>query len=73
MKKVLIQILLISYLFPVYNIGDIISSSDQNVVLNVCDQTSEYNVGDEVKLSDWNGATNGGEYHVIWLELSASW
>ena len=25
------------------------------------------------KLSDWNGSTNGGDYHVIWLEMSASW
>ena len=24
-------------------------------------------------LAAWNGATNGGEYHVIWLEMSASW
>ena len=25
------------------------------------------------KLADWNGSTNGGDYYVIWLDLSASW
>ena len=73
MKNKILQLLLIALLFPVYNVGDIVSDSDQNVVLAVCDQTSEYNIGDEVRLADWNGALNGGDYHVIWLELSASW
>ena len=53
--------------------GDIVSNSDQNVTLSVCDQTSEYSVGDEVSLASWNGDLNGGDYHVIWLEMSASW
>ena len=73
MYKMFLQLIFISLLFPVYNLGDVISQNDQNVVMSVCDQTSEYNVGDEVRLSDWNGATNGGDYYVIWLELSASW
>ena len=74
MKNILIStIVLISFVFPVYNVGDIVSTSDQNVTLSVCDQTSEYSVGDEVSLASWNGDLNGGDYRVIWLEMSASW
>ncbi len=74
MKNILIStIALISFVFPVYNVGDAVSISDQNVTLSVCDQTSEYSVGDEVSLASWNGDLNGGDYHVIWLEMSASW
>ena len=72
MKKI-ITIFLISIVFPIYYVGDTVSLSDQNIVLDVCDATSEYSVGDEIKLADWNGDLNGGDYHVIWLELSASW
>ena len=74
MKNILIStIVLISFIFPVYNVGDVVSTSDQNVILSVCDQTSEHSVGDEVSLASWNGDLNGGDYHVIWLEMSASW
>ena len=73
MMNYLIYLLFFSLVLPVYNLGETISDADQNVVLDVCDQTTEYNVGDEVRISDWNGAINGGDYHVIWLEMSASW
>ena len=53
--------------------GQTVSISDQNVILDVCDQTTEYFIGDEIRLADWNGDLNGGEYYVIWLEMSASW
>ena len=69
----IIIVLLISSAYAVYDIGDIVSNSDQNVELSICDETSEYSLGEIVKLSDWNGNLNGGDYHVIWLELSASW
>ncbi len=69
----LLYLLFISFVLPVYNVGETITDTDQNIVLNVCDQTNEYNVGDQVRMSDWNGAVNGGDYHVIWLEMSASW
>ena len=53
--------------------GQTISVSDQNITLNVCDETSEYSMNDPIKLADWNVDLNGGNYHVIWLEMSASW
>jgi len=73
MKKIIVILMFLSYSFAVYNVGQTVSISDQNVVLDVCDQTTEYNVGDEIRLADWNADLNGGEYHVIWLEMSASW
>ena len=72
-KNIFISFIVLSFIFPVYNVGDIVSNSDQNVTLSVCDQTSEYFVGDEVSLAGWNGDLNGGDYQVIWLEMSASW
>ena len=75
MKKMIIFLCFcLNFVFCIYNVGQIVSTSDQNVVLNVCDETTEYSIGDEIKLSDWNGITNStGDYHVIWLEMSASW
>ena len=73
MKKIIILLLCFSFSFAVYDVGQTVSTSDQNVVLNVCDQTSEYSINDPIKLSDWNADLNGGDYHVIWLEMSASW
>ena len=72
-NMIISTLVLISFIFPVYNVGDTVTISDQNVTLSVCDQTSEYSVGDEVSLASWNGVLNGGDYHVIWLEMSASW
>ena len=72
MKKILLISLFVSASFAVYNVGQTVSTSDQNVVLEGCSTNSDY-YGEEFKLADWNGAVNGGEYHVIWLEMSASW
>ena len=73
MMNFLLYLFLIAFVLPVYNVGETITNTDQNIVLNVCDQTSEYNVGEQIRMSDWKGALNGGNYHVIWLEMSASW
>ena len=73
MKKIIVVFILASLTFAVYNVGQTVSISDQNVILNVCDETSEYSMNDPIKLADWNGELNGGNYHVIWLEMSASW
>ena len=40
----LVYLVLFSFVLPVYNVGDTITDADQNIILNVCDQTSEYNV-----------------------------
>ena len=35
--------------------------------------SDEYNLGDNWKLSDYNGDLNGGNYHITFIDLSASW
>ena len=72
MKKIIIMSILLSASFAVYNVGQTISTSDQNVTLEGCATNSDY-YNQPYKLADWNGDLNGGEYHVIWLEMSASW
>ena len=56
-----------------YCAGDQISISDQNQSQAVCAGTEDYNIGDEFKLADWNGDLNGGNYHVIFIDMGASW
>ena len=103
MKRIIILLVCFSFCFCVYNVGQAVSSSDQNIELYDCDTSSEayqfcnsfQTEGDcdlmidecvwtsnnssgsycksATKLGDWNGSTNGGDYHVIWLEMSASW
>ena len=103
MKKIILLVIVnMSLIFPVYNVGQTVSTSDQNVDLYDCDTSSEAyqfctsfqtegdcdqieectwtsnnSSGSYCKsastLADWNGSTNGGDYHVIWLEMSASW
>ena len=72
MKKAILLSIFLSASFAVYNVGQTVSISDQNVTLTGCSTNSEY-YGEPFKLADWNGDLNGGEYHVIWLEMSASW
>jgi len=72
MKKILILSLL-SFSFAVYNVGQTVSDSDQQVTKSTCFAGNDYNVNDNWKLADWNGATNGGHYNVIFIEMSATW
>ena len=57
----------------VYNVGDIVSTQHQNISKSTCYEGNDYNVGDSWSLADWNGATNGGHYNVIFIEMSATW
>ena len=57
----------------VYDVGDIVSDSHQNTTKSTCYAGNEYEVGDDWKMADWNGATNGGHYNVIFIEMSATW
>ena len=53
--------------------GDYISETDQNLTKSTCYPGNGYEVNDDWKLSDWNGALNGGHYNVIFIEMSATW
>ena len=57
----------------VYDVGDIVSDSHQNITKSTCYPGNDYDVGDPWKLADWNGATNGGHHTVIFIEMSATW
>ena len=57
----------------IYDVGDIVSDSHQNITKSTCYAGNDYNVGDNWKLADWNGTTNGGHYNVIFIEMTATW
>ena len=57
----------------VYDVGDYVSQSHQNITQSTCYAGNDYEVNDEWKLADWNGATNGGHHTVIFIEMSATW
>ena len=56
-----------------YCAGDQISLDDQNAVHIVGAGFEDYEAGDEFRLADWNGALNGGNYSIIFVDMSASW
>jgi len=56
-----------------YCAGDQISEAHQNEEHVVGAGTDDYEINDIFKLADWNGAENGGQYHVIFIDMSASW
>ena len=60
-------------LASVYDEGDIISDTHQNLTKSTCYSGYDYDVGDSWKLADWNGSTNGGHHTVIFIEMSATW
>ena len=75
MKRFLsISIVLVSFVFS-YNVGDQISISDQQLTKEVCYAPlgSGLTTGDDFNLYGLNGAYNGGDYHVIFIDMSASW
>ena len=57
----------------IYNVGDYISDTHQNITKSTCYAGNGYEVNDNWKLADWNGATNGGNYTVIFIDMSATW
>ena len=57
----------------VYNVGDYISDTHQNITKSTCYAGNEYGTGENWKLADWNSATNGGHNTVIFIEMSATW
>jgi len=56
-----------------YQVGETVSSADQNITKQTCYAGNEYDVPDDWKLADWNGAINGGNYNVIFIEMHATW
>ena len=70
---ILLTTLLGLSLASVYDVGDIVSDTHQNITKATCFAGNEYEVGDNWKLADWNGATNSGHHNVIFIEMTATW
>ena len=73
-----LRFFLIIFLFSIfisqtYDIGDQISIADQNIELNICYGASDHDLHNEFSLADLNGTLNGGDYHVIMIDISAAW
>ena len=74
MRYLISLILLFSFLVPIpYEEGEFVSEEHQNITMATCYAGNDYGVDDLWKLADWNGATNGGDYKVIFIEMSATW
>ena len=56
-----------------YCAGDQISVSDQNIEHVVGAGTDDYSTGSIFKLADFNGDFNGGDYSIVFIDMSASW
>ena len=54
----------------IYDVGETVSVSHQNISFPVC--YGDY-PNDELKLADLNGDLNGGDYQVIFINCAASW
>ncbi|MBC8312612.1 MAG: hypothetical protein H8E72_09925 [Candidatus Marinimicrobia bacterium] len=68
--RLILSTCLISFGFSLYNVGQTVSTSDQDIDFNVC--YGEYE-SSTLSLADFNGAMNGGSYKVIHIDMSASW
>jgi hypothetical protein len=76
MKRLLIFIIIMSTSLVIgqtYCAGDQISNADLNTQYNVCYGSGDYETGDSWSLSDYDGSQNGGDYHIIFMDLSATW
>ena len=56
-----------------YCAGEQISTVHQNQGHEVCAGFEDYETGDSFKLADFNGELNGGDYNIIFIDMSASW
>jgi hypothetical protein len=56
-----------------YCAGDQISNSDLNTQYEVCYGSGDYETGDSWSLADYDGSQNGGNYHIIFMDMSATW
>ena len=75
MKKTFLLILsLSSFVFSqTYCAGDQINTTDQNTNFEVCYASGDYQIGDNWSLSDLNGDLNGGNYHITFVDMAATW
>jgi len=74
MKYLFSIICIVNFSFSAYySPGMTMTDSHQNQSHSVC--YGETDTGDSNYLSfrDYNGGTNGGDYHVVFVDMAASW
>ena len=75
--SIFIPIVILLFSFPLlwsqYDIGDTISEEFQMNTYETCYPGNGYEIGENWKLADWNGAINGGSYNVIGIDTAAPW
>ena len=69
-KFYVIFLLLISFSYSFYEIGDTISLEDQNIEYDICYGDYE---ADKIKLSNFNGNINSTNFMVTGLLIQATW
>ena len=74
MKYLLTIICMISFSFPAYySPGMTMTNSHQNQSHSVCYGETDYGTPSSLRFADYNGDLNGGDYHIIFIDMSASW
>ena len=71
MKNILI-VLITSFCFSAYNVGDKINDNHLNQQFDLCYPSSNSS-SNSFSLSDFDGNSNGGNYHVLVIDMSATW
>ena len=71
MKNIVI-VLIISFCFSAYNVGDKINDNHLNQQFDLCYPSSNLS-NNSFSLSDFDGNSNGGNYHVLVIDMSATW
>ncbi len=65
---------LISFTFSqTYCAGDEVGIEHQNTMFEVCYASGDYEVGNNWSLADFNGDLNGGDYRIMFIDMSATW
>ena len=71
MKNVYLLIIF-SFLFSVYDVGDQISLEDQQIEAEICWGTHPIDFDSEIfTLADINGELNGGHYSILMFSIQA--
>ena len=56
-----------------YDIGDTLSTEDQQRPYNVCHSDNNYLVGETFTFNDFNEHENGGTFNIIIISMNATW
>ncbi|MFQ6611129.1 MAG: hypothetical protein ACE5D7_10095 [Fidelibacterota bacterium] len=71
MKTIFTILIFLSLTFAqVYDIGDTMSETHQNISFDVC--YGDFGA-DTFHFADLNGALNGGDYFITFVDMSATW